>query len=88
MAGHGQDNLSKERGVVDPCEVALIVAPFYLVRMLQRTLPAGVAPCLPTKTDNLPSGSDWLHEIKHDGFRIIAHKTGAQVKLYWSLNHH
>jgi ATP-dependent DNA ligase len=24
----------------------------------------------PTKTDKLPSGSQWLHEIKHDGFRI------------------
>ena len=34
-------------------------------RMLQRTLPAGfIAPCLPTKTDKLPSGSEWLHEIK------------------------
>src|SRR5262245_27453876 len=51
--------------------------------MLQRTLPAGfIAPCLPTQTDKLPSGSDWLHEIKHDGFRIIARKTGAQVRLY------
>jgi ATP-dependent DNA ligase len=51
--------------------------------MLQRTLPAGfIAPCLPTKTDKLPSGSQWLHEIKHDGFRVIARKTGAQVRLY------
>src|SRR5215471_18315574 len=64
-------------------EVALTVAPFYLVRMLQRTLPAGfIAPCLPTKTDKLPSGGDWLHEIKHDGFRIIARKKGSQVRLY------
>src|SRR5262249_10171568 len=51
--------------------------------MLQRTLPAGfIAPCLPTKTDKLPSGSQWLHEIKHDGFRIMARKPGAQVRLY------
>ena len=51
--------------------------------MLQRTFPAGfIAPCLPTKTDKLPSGGQWLHEIKHDGFRIIARKTGAQVRLY------
>jgi ATP-dependent DNA ligase len=49
--------------------------------MLQRTFPAGfIAPCLPTKTDKLPSGAEWLHEIKHDGFRIIARK--AQVRLY------
>src|SRR6266567_4492891 len=48
-----------------------------------RTLPAGfIAPCLPTKTEKLPSGSQWLHEIKHDGFRIIARKSGGRVRLY------
>ena len=56
---------------------------FICCGMLQRTLPAGcIAPCLPTKTDKLPSGGQWLHEIKHDGFRIIARKNGAQVRLY------
>jgi len=51
--------------------------------MLQRALPAGfIAPCLPSKTDKLPSGSQWLHEIKHDGFRVIARKNGAEVRLY------
>jgi bifunctional non-homologous end joining protein LigD len=34
------------------------------------------------KTTTLPSGDQWLHEIKHDGFRIIARKKGAQVRLY------
>ena len=64
-------------------EVALTVAPFYLIHMLQRTLPAGfIAPCLPTKTDKLPTGGQWLHEIKRDGFRVIARKTGALVRLY------
>jgi ATP-dependent DNA ligase len=24
----------------------------------------------------------WLHEVKHDGFRVIARKTGKRVKLY------
>jgi bifunctional non-homologous end joining protein LigD len=36
----------------------------------------------PNQTDRLPSGSEWLHEIKHDGFRVIARKKGAQMKLY------
>jgi bifunctional non-homologous end joining protein LigD len=53
------------------------------IMLRMRALPAGfIAPCLPTKTDKLPSGSQWLHEIKHDGFRIIARKAGAQVRLY------
>jgi hypothetical protein len=51
--------------------------------MLQPTLPTGfIQPCLPTKTDKLPSGSQWLHEIKHDGFRVIARKDGPRVRLY------
>ena len=51
--------------------------------MLPRTLPAGfVPPCLPSQTHKLPSGREWLHEIKHDGFRVIARKNGAQVRLY------
>jgi hypothetical protein len=48
--------------------------------MLQRTLPAEfIAPCLPTKTDKLPSGSQWLHEIKHDGFRVIDSRPGNDL---------
>ena len=40
-----------------------------------RTLPAGfVQPCLPMKAPKPPSGALWLHEIKHDGFRVIARK--------------
>ena len=53
------------------------------IMLRMRTLPAGfIAPCLPTKTDKLPSGSQWLHEIKHDGLRIIARKNGERVRLY------
>ena len=38
-------------------------------------LPPGfVPPCLPTKAARPPSGELWLHEIKHDGFHVIARK--------------
>jgi bifunctional non-homologous end joining protein LigD len=48
-----------------------------------RTLPTGfIAPCLPTTAHTLPSGGLWLHEIKHDGFRIIARKDGEGMRLY------
>jgi hypothetical protein len=46
-------------------------------------LPPGfVPPCLPTKALQPPTGALWLHEIKHDGFRVIARKDGVRVKLY------
>src|SRR5713101_3434778 len=48
-----------------------------------RPLPAGfIAPCLPTKAAKLPSGELWVHEIKHDGFRVIARKDGERVRLF------
>jgi bifunctional non-homologous end joining protein LigD len=48
-----------------------------------RSLPAGfIAPCLPTSAPQPPSGAIWLHEIKHDGFRVIARKNDKRVKLY------
>jgi ATP-dependent DNA ligase len=59
--------------------------PIYAHIMLARprTLPTGfIAPCLPTKVHTLPSGGLGPHEIKHDGFRIIARKDGERVKLY------
>jgi bifunctional non-homologous end joining protein LigD len=34
------------------------------------------------KAPKPPSGALWLHEIKHDGFRVIASKDGPRVKLY------
>ena len=48
-----------------------------------RTLPAGfIAPCLPTSAPQPPSGEAWLHEIKHDGFRVIARKSDNCIRLY------
>jgi len=47
------------------------------------TLPTGfIAPCLPTNAPQPPSGPGWLHEIKFDGFRVIARKEGKRVRLY------
>jgi bifunctional non-homologous end joining protein LigD len=34
------------------------------------------------KAPQPPSGVLWLHEIKHDGFRVVARKDGARVRLY------
>ena len=46
-------------------------------------LPLGfVPPCLPTKAQQPPTGALWVHEIKHDGFRVIARKDGDHVRLY------
>jgi bifunctional non-homologous end joining protein LigD len=50
-----------------------------LRRRVRRTV--AFEACLPRKAKEPPSGPDWIHEIKHDGFRILAHKVGASVRL-------
>ena len=55
-------------------------------RELQRRLRAEESqprfePCLPRPTKEPPSGPGWIHEIKHDGFRILAHRQGPTIRL-------
>jgi ATP-dependent DNA ligase len=38
-------------------------------------------PCLPSPAKTPPTGSNWLHEIKHDGFRIMALRDADGVRL-------
>ena len=51
-------------------------------------LPRGfVPPCLPTKALEPPSGEAWLHEIKHDGFRMLVRRDAAGVRLFTRNGH-
>jgi ATP-dependent DNA ligase len=40
-----------------------------------------IEPCLPSPAKAPPSGPGWIHEIKHDGFRILARRGLAGVRL-------
>jgi bifunctional non-homologous end joining protein LigD len=44
--------------------------------------PGFIAPQLATLVEGPPAGDDWLHEIKYDGYRVIASIGGDQVKIY------
>jgi bifunctional non-homologous end joining protein LigD len=41
-----------------------------------------IEPCLPLPADRPPSGPGWLHEIKLDGFRLLARRHVANVRLF------
>ncbi len=46
-------------------------------------LPAGfIIPAQPVMASKPPSGADWVHEIKHDGYQMIVRRDGAVVRLY------
>src|SRR5258706_6813226 len=38
-------------------------------------------PCIPTRGTKAPAGADWIHEIKHDGYRLVVVRDGARVRL-------
>ena len=45
--------------------------------------PSGfIEPCRPTKASAPPSGPEWVHEIKHDGFRLLMRRVGARVRCF------
>ncbi len=62
-----------------------IAMPWTFSRKSPRRLtPAGfIQPALPTLVDNPPRGAKWIHEIKHDGYRLIARKERDAMRL-WS----
>jgi ATP-dependent DNA ligase len=33
-----------------------------------------IARCIPTRAVKAPAGADWVHEIKHDGYRRIVRR--------------
>jgi len=55
-----------------------IVPPIYLFAMSNPALD----PCIPTAGKQVPAGPDWLHEIKHDGYRLIVQRDGKRVRLF------
>lgn len=58
----------------------------YMVRFSSRLpliLDAPIPPAQPTLVRTPPAGDAWIHEIKYDGYRIVAVRQGDAVHL-WS----
>src|SRR3954453_19104714 len=48
-----------------------------------RLLPVGfIKPCIPIVGKVPPRGPQWVHEIKHDGYRLIVHKANKRVRIF------
>jgi tripartite-type tricarboxylate transporter receptor subunit TctC len=48
---------------------------------------AFIEPCLPTPSAHVPEGAMWVHEIKHDGYRLIVRRDGEGVRLFTRRGH-
>jgi bifunctional non-homologous end joining protein LigD len=40
-----------------------------------------IEPASRPPADKPPSGSNWIHEIKHDGFRLMARRASGSIRL-------
>jgi len=53
-----------------------------------RSAPAGfIEPCLPTVRSKPPSGPEWIHEVKADGYRLMVRREGKRVRLFTRRAH-
>ena len=52
-------------------------APSY--RVMRKNL---FEPCIPTRGTGVPTGPDWLPEVKHGGYRLIVQRNGSRVRLF------
>jgi bifunctional non-homologous end joining protein LigD len=41
-----------------------------------------IDPCIPTRAPKPPAGAGWVHEIKHDGYRLQVRREGDVVRLF------
>jgi bifunctional non-homologous end joining protein LigD len=46
-----------------------------------------IEPCLPSKAVRPPSGPLWVHEIKHDGYRLMVRRDGSRVRCFTRNGH-
>jgi bifunctional non-homologous end joining protein LigD len=44
-------------------------------------------PCIPTRGTKVPAGPDWIHEIKHDGYRLIVQRQDKRARLFTRNGH-
>lgn len=38
--------------------------------------------CLATAGKQVPLGPDWIHEVKHDGYRMLVIRENERVRLF------
>lgn len=52
------------------------------LRLRSRPTPIGfIEPCLPVSAPKPPAGANWIYEIKQDGYRMLALRSGERVRL-------
>ena len=85
------DAVSKpvSRGGAKPAKAAMekasdvsVIEESRLEKLPKEAMPEFLKPQLAEETEAPPSGKDWVHELKLDGYRVQAHKRSGKVALF------
>jgi ATP-dependent DNA ligase len=60
---------------------------FWVLRMVKRDMPGFIKPQLATLRSKAPSGPQWLHEIKFDGYRIQLNVDAGKRRAFTRNSH-
>ncbi len=71
----------KQRLTADSTLWAFVPIKARMLHVRSRPSLSFIEPCLPSPAKVPPAGPKWIHEIKHDGFRIMARRFAAGVRL-------
>ena len=53
-----------------------------------KRVPAGfIIPAQPVVASRPPSGANWVHEIKHDGYRLMVRRDGERIRCLTRNGH-
>jgi bifunctional non-homologous end joining protein LigD len=69
------------RGKIAKARQRLLPDPGKVAGVRKKLLPAFQEPSLASPCEQPPSGPKWIHEIKHNGYRLQARIDGASVRL-------
>jgi bifunctional non-homologous end joining protein LigD len=59
-----------------------VASPADLENASRKEMPSEISPQLPTLIETPPPGDNWIHELKYDGYRIIAFIRRGGARLY------
>ena len=70
-----------------PPPIARLKPVLYPPAMIVQRPSGFIQPCLPSKVVRPPSGPIWVHEIKHDGYRLMVRRDGLRVRCFTRNGH-
>lgn len=81
VSGRSMAAIATQHEAVQPTETTTLPDPTRLSGARRAQLPHQVAPQLATLARQVPLQGDWLHEIKLDGYRLLARLDRGEVRL-------